>query len=96
MATSRTGTRRWKALRTRALAELPHVCAVCGTRLDPDALRYSNHAMELDHILPVKLGGTVTIDNVQWLCSPCNMTKGDRIPAKPRKTKKPVIASPIW
>lgn len=75
----RTGsTHQWRLLRKRALRELPLVCVFCRTPLDPSAPRGSQHAPELDHIVPAKLGGPDVIENVQWTCSPCNRSKSDR------------------
>lgn len=34
----------------------------------------------LDHIMPLCLGGTSNIDNMQWLCSACNLSKKDKDP----------------
>jgi hypothetical protein len=43
-------------------------CAACGS---PDNL-------QLDHIEPVGLGGVTHPDNLQLLCRPCNLRKGER------------------
>lgn len=32
--------------------------------------------LELDHVLPVSLGGSSGLDNLQLLCAPCNNQKG--------------------
>ena len=49
-------------------AEFGNKCAHCGT----------TEALEIDHIKPISLGGTNTIDNVQPLCRRCNSSKGAR------------------
>lgn len=36
----------------------------------------------LDHIMPLALGGTNNIDNVQWLCAKCNLSKKSKDPIK--------------
>lgn len=41
-------------------------CAVCASSED----------LELDHILAVRNGGTNAADNLQFLCKPCNRSKG--------------------
>lgn len=54
----------WNAL----LAEHGYKCAHCE----------SSENIEIDHIVPIALGGTNTIDNVQPLCRSCNSSKGSR------------------
>jgi 5-methylcytosine-specific restriction endonuclease McrA len=38
--------------------------------------------LEVDHIIPVSLGGSDTLDNKQLLCSKCNREKGNAIKIK--------------
>lgn len=61
-------------LQTTALLELQdHKCNSCGICL---------HTTEkhLDHIMPLDLGGSNWIDNLQWLCQFCNNSKGAKHP----------------
>lgn len=77
MATSRTGTKDWVQLRRLALNRLPLICAACHADLDPKAPRCTPTSPELDHIIPWSKGGQDVIENVQWLCFPCNRAKSD-------------------
>lgn len=53
----------WMSLKTRFGG-----CAKCGAA-----------KVEIDHIVPISLGGRNTIDNIQPLCRSCNSSKGTRI-----------------
>jgi len=55
----------WKEL----LDKYEHKCLCC---------RRNDVKLTLDHVLPLALGGTHTIDNAQCLCSRCNSKKGAR------------------
>jgi len=52
-------------------------CMICGAKT-PKSLRgsYDESAPELDHIVPLSIGGTHTVDNVQCSCRSCNGKKG--------------------
>lgn len=44
------------------------ICASCGTEND----------LTIDHVTPIKRGGTHDLDNLQVLCQSCNSRKGAR------------------
>ena len=48
-------------------------CVRCGEK------EYIGHALTIDHKIPVSLGGTHNIDNLQPLCSRCNSSKGNNV-----------------
>lgn len=61
-------------------------CACCGESLED--------VRHLDHIMPLALGGTNWIENLQWLCPFCNLSKSDRHPDEWRAyTATPEFAS---
>jgi hypothetical protein len=47
-------------------------CRLCGVECN-DGL----HNIHFDHIIPWSKGGETTLDNLQVLCSDCNLAKGD-------------------
>ena len=53
--------------RLAAAYKLPLKCAYCG----------ATENLSRDHIIPRSKGGTLTRKNVQILCVPCNIKKGD-------------------
>lgn len=89
-------THQWRKLRQRALRDLPLVCTACGIALDPGARRGSATAPELDHIIPAKRGGPDTIENVQWMCSPCNRRKSDKHDEPLPKPPRTFVTSRKW
>lgn len=54
-------------------------CQICGLHLDPGVKFPSNDSASIDHIIPISLGGTHTLDNVQAACMGCNRRKGARL-----------------
>ena len=65
-----------------------HRCQYCGTK---------RGAMTIDHIIPKKLNGSDTWDNMTCACVRCNNKKGDRTPEQAGMTirKQPVRPSHI-
>ena len=55
------------------LKQQNHMCINCKTKLD----KTNKHK---DHIVPLALGGTNDITNIQWLCAKCNLSKGAKDP----------------
>jgi len=56
----------------RVLALQGNECAGCGKS-------FYEHKYEIDHVVPVSLGGDTVIENIQLLCRSCNATKRDKI-----------------
>jgi 5-methylcytosine-specific restriction endonuclease McrA len=80
MATSRTGTSRWKHVAAEAKRQahrsgLTH-CPRCGVRLDWTRGR-TPASPEADHIVPHSKGGADELDNVRIICRHCNQSRGD-------------------
>ena len=57
-------------------------CQYCG----------SPHHLTFDHVVPRRLGGKTSWENVATACAPCNMHKGGRTPAQARM---PLLVNPI-
>ena len=81
MATSRTGTGKWKRVRKqaidKAIANEQFNCLDCGIHLDYEHSMQPNSA-EVDHVLAYALGGQDTLDNTRVICRYCNQTRFHR------------------
>ncbi len=69
---SNGSTTKWRKLREIVIRR-DGVCQICG--MD------GNH---VDHIVPRKLGGDDSLNNLQLLCQQCNLKKGGRFFDEPR------------
>lgn len=47
-------------------------CALCGQGTADGT------TLHLDHVVPYSLGGLTVMSNLQTLCEPCNLGKGNR------------------
>jgi 5-methylcytosine-specific restriction endonuclease McrA len=56
-------------------------CAECGRPVTTHDAKLDTHA-ELDHIVPVALGGKDERSNYQVLCRRCNRRKGKKMPLR--------------
>lgn len=66
-----------KGLRHEVFKRDGYRCVECGARVDDGA------TLHIDHIIPVSKGGSNELDNLQTLCSDCNLNKSD-LYQKPR------------
>ena len=57
-------------------------CQYCG----------SPHNLTFDHVIPRRLGGRTSWENVATACAPCNMRKGGRTP---KQAHMPLLIEPI-
>jgi 5-methylcytosine-specific restriction endonuclease McrA len=57
-------------------------CQYCG----------SPHNLTFDHVLPRRLGGRTSWENIVAACSPCNLKKGGRTP---KQAAMPLLTAPI-
>lgn len=56
-------------LRQQVFERDGHSCVECG----------SNKRLCADHVIPERLGGQATLENLQTMCRPCNSEKGVKI-----------------
>ena len=59
-------------LRYEVLARDRFACRACGSPARPE----DNITLHVDHIIPVVEGGKTVLENLQTLCSECNLGKG--------------------
>ena len=92
MATSRTGTSRWKNLRKvvlyRAKAQGLKHCPECKIELDYK-VGLTPASAEVDHIVAHAFGGQDVIENCRTICRRCNQSLGGKT------NRKPVVTDPL-
>jgi 5-methylcytosine-specific restriction endonuclease McrA len=75
----RAGVPYQKVIPRRVLARDKWTCHICGCKT-PERLRgtLKSTAPEVDHVVPLAMGGAHTYDNVRCACRSCNQAKGAR------------------
>jgi hypothetical protein len=67
--------------RSQLLDKANHKCHHCGAEL-------SARKVHIDHIVPFSKGGDTVLSNLQALCGPCNLAKGNRDDSTERGKKR--------
>lgn len=88
MATNRTATTKWKSKRKTVIYDARsrglRNCPLCNRVLNWNNYQQPDSA-EVDHILPVALGGNDELENLRVICRQCNQSRG----TKPQAQKGP-------
>ena len=99
MATSRTGTTQWKAVRVYALKEAKAKgqtkCPYCQVTLNYDDGRTAASAW-VDHVIPYSKGGLDRTSNAIVICRTCNISKGNRDAPKGSQVRSLPFISSRW
>jgi 5-methylcytosine-specific restriction endonuclease McrA len=82
MAKSGVGTRTWRKTRERILRRDGYICQYCAQEADT-----------VDHVIPRRLGGLDSDDNLVAACSRCNYSKGGRFFVSQRTPPTPIDLS---
>ncbi|QHJ01642.1 hypothetical protein GT347_20180 [Xylophilus rhododendri] len=61
----------WAEIRAAVFARDKYTCQYCGA---------NGVRLEADHVVPVRLGGATSMENLKTACKPCNRSKGARRP----------------
>jgi hypothetical protein len=77
----------WR-LRATVLIRDNCICRMCGASPAKDPAV----TLHVDYVIPWSKGGTTTLDNLQTLCSACNVGKNDRPCARPRAKTSPACS----
>jgi len=55
------------------------ICNHCECEIYINAKRGEVGHPNIDHVIPLSKGGKHVIENIQWLCATCNLSKGNRL-----------------
>jgi 5-methylcytosine-specific restriction endonuclease McrA len=75
-------THRWRQIRSRILRRDQFICQYC-----------NQEATTVDHVIPRRLGGLDSDDNLVASCRRCNLAKGGRFFARPATPPTPISFS---
>ncbi len=75
-------TRQWRKIRERILRQGQYVCVYCG-----------QEATTVDHVIPRRLGGNDSDDNLVPSCAKCNYSKGGGFFVRKRTPPTPLSFS---
>jgi hypothetical protein len=67
LALDKLNSRRYREQRERVFKRDGRFCQICGT---------DEGEMHIDHVIPRKVGGDHSLDNLRVLCKSCNLRKG--------------------
>jgi 5-methylcytosine-specific restriction endonuclease McrA len=82
MAKPGVGTRTWRKTRERILRRDGYICQYCAQEADT-----------VDHVIPRRLGGLDSDDNLVAACKRCNYSKGGRFFVSHRTPPTPIDLS---
>jgi 5-methylcytosine-specific restriction endonuclease McrA len=82
MAKPGVGTRTWRKTRERILRRDGYICQYCAQEADT-----------VDHVIPRRLGGLDSDDNLVSACKRCNYSKGGRFFVSHRTPPTPIDLS---
>lgn len=68
---------RQRNLRQYIADKFGYRCAYCGKAEHNVDSQGNQVKLQLDHIVPIANGGLTRVDNLQWLCRDCNLSKSD-------------------
>jgi hypothetical protein len=59
----------------KAILDSRTFCPLCGHKMRDDVPRGHPRKKQLDHIIPINVGGTHTLGNVRAICAACNLSR---------------------
>jgi 5-methylcytosine-specific restriction endonuclease McrA len=89
----RTDTARWRKARDQAIRDAQGACQLCGRDLDPRAPKNTPNATEVDHILPLAMGGDpYARENLRALHRWCHQRRDQGQQGTQQAARRPIPA----